>query len=218
MEIFGIGPIELLLILILSFIVFGPERLPEIGRMLGRLVAKILAWQHQSPEARMIQEIRKDFQREIVELRDEIVRAQQQLNLAQEGAELNQQVRSMLSVSPDSATSPTIKHATHAQPAARPPRTVVTRTTDTTPPAPGNTATNVIGGQNADHGEAPPAAISPTVDSGQEAVPELATLAARLQTLQNDVALIQAQLRRYRLLDTPSSAPEPSAEQEVKSS
>lgn len=218
MEIFGIGPIELLLILILSFIVFGPERLPEIGRMLGHLVAKVLAWQHQSPEARMIQEIRKDFQREIVELRDEIVRAQQQLNLDQEGSELNQQIRSMLSVSPDSTTSPTIKPATNVQPAAHPPRTVVTSTSDATPPATDNAATQVIAGQNADHAEAPPSPVSPMVTPGKEAAPELATLTAQLQALQNDVALIQAQLRRYRLLDTPPSSAEPSTEQEVRSS
>ncbi len=214
MEIFGIGPIELLLILILSFIVFGPERLPEIGRLLGRLVAKILAWQHQSPEARMIQEIRKDFQREIIELRDEIVRAQQQLNLSPEGSELNQQIRSMLSGSPDSTTVPSIKPATNMQPAAQPPRTVVPRTSDVTPPATGNVATDHLSTPLS----TPPEPVPPTGATGTETVPDLAILAAQLQVLQKDVALIQAQLRRYRLLDAPPSSAEPSTEQEVRSS
>jgi TatA/E family protein of Tat protein translocase len=36
MELFGIGPMELILILIVAMMVFGPERLPTIGAKLGR--------------------------------------------------------------------------------------------------------------------------------------------------------------------------------------
>ena len=36
MEIFGIGPAELILILIVAFIVLGPERLPAVARALGK--------------------------------------------------------------------------------------------------------------------------------------------------------------------------------------
>jgi TatA/E family protein of Tat protein translocase len=34
--VFNIGPTELLIILVLALIVFGPQRLPEIGRSIGR--------------------------------------------------------------------------------------------------------------------------------------------------------------------------------------
>ena len=33
---FNIGPTELIIILVLALIVFGPARLPEIGRSIGR--------------------------------------------------------------------------------------------------------------------------------------------------------------------------------------
>jgi sec-independent protein translocase protein TatA len=38
MEFLGIGPGELLLILVIALIVFGPRRLPEIGRTLGKAI------------------------------------------------------------------------------------------------------------------------------------------------------------------------------------
>jgi TatA/E family protein of Tat protein translocase len=36
MDIFGLGPMEILLILIIGLLIFGPEKLPKIGRDLGR--------------------------------------------------------------------------------------------------------------------------------------------------------------------------------------
>lgn len=41
MNLFGIGPGELLLILILALIVFGPRRLPEIARSLGQVMREL---------------------------------------------------------------------------------------------------------------------------------------------------------------------------------
>jgi sec-independent protein translocase protein TatB len=84
MNFLGVGPFELILILVLGLVVLGPERLRTMGRSTGKLVAQLLAWQQQSPEAQMVQQIRDDFQREIVDLRDELVRAREQLDVSAE--------------------------------------------------------------------------------------------------------------------------------------
>jgi sec-independent protein translocase protein TatB len=98
MDIFGVGPIEIIIILVLGLIVFGPERLPEVGRFLGKQLAKVMAWQQQSPEAQMIQQIRQDFEKEIVDLRDELVRARQQIDVSQDMQRLRTEANSLFSL------------------------------------------------------------------------------------------------------------------------
>jgi sec-independent protein translocase protein TatB len=118
MTIFGIGPFELLLIAILGLIVFGPERLPEIGRFIGRTVARVLAWQHQSPEAQMIQQLRREMDQEIIDLRDEIIRARQQLDISTEANKIHQETRSLLQGSlqaPGASTLPATASAQESQ-------------------------------------------------------------------------------------------------------
>ncbi|MBM2810150.1 MAG: putative twin-arginine translocation protein, TatA/E family [Chloroflexi bacterium] len=56
MEIFGMGPLELGLIMALALIVFGPDKLPEIARQVGRTVGEI---------RRISSEVTSEFQRSI---------------------------------------------------------------------------------------------------------------------------------------------------------
>jgi Sec-independent protein translocase protein TatA len=42
MELFGIGPLELLLILLLALIIFGPKDIEKAGRTLGRSLYKLI--------------------------------------------------------------------------------------------------------------------------------------------------------------------------------
>lgn len=96
MEIFNIHIFEFLLIAGLALVVFGPERLPEVGRFIGQQVAKFLAWQQQSPELQMLNEVRGEFEREIASLRDELVRTRQQLDVTREMSQLKDDLRPML--------------------------------------------------------------------------------------------------------------------------
>jgi sec-independent protein translocase protein TatB len=43
MEIFGMGPGEMLIILVLALIIVGPQKLPELGRNLGRTIGEFKA-------------------------------------------------------------------------------------------------------------------------------------------------------------------------------
>ena len=95
-EIFNVHIFEFLLIGGLALVVFGPERLPEVGRFLGQQVARFLAWQQQSPELQMLNEVRGEFEREIASLRDELVRTRKQLDISSDISAIKDELRPML--------------------------------------------------------------------------------------------------------------------------
>ncbi len=68
MEFFGVGPGELLVVLVIALIVFGPRRLPEIGRTLGKT----------------IREFREASQELTTQLRSEMDAASEELKSASE--------------------------------------------------------------------------------------------------------------------------------------
>lgn len=70
MNFLGIGPGELLLILILALIIFGPRRLPEIGRALGKSIREF----RQASE-----ELTEQFREELQAASDELQGASEAL-------------------------------------------------------------------------------------------------------------------------------------------
>jgi len=98
MEIFNIHLLEFLLIAGLGLIIFGPERLPEVGRFLGKQMARFLAWQQQSPELQMINEVRSELDREIAGLRDELLKTRTQLDVSKDMETLRNDLRSMVNL------------------------------------------------------------------------------------------------------------------------
>jgi Tat protein translocase TatB subunit len=67
MNVLGIGPFELLLILVIATIVLGPERMAQTGRMLGRLYA-----QYRTRWQRDVDELTGELRRELEELQQEM--------------------------------------------------------------------------------------------------------------------------------------------------
>jgi sec-independent protein translocase protein TatB len=67
MELFGIGPLELLLILLLALIIFGPKDIEKAGRSLGRSLYKLInseTWRTLSQASRKLKNIPDDLIRE----------------------------------------------------------------------------------------------------------------------------------------------------------
>ncbi len=77
MNFFGIGIPELMLILVIALIVFGPQRLPEIGRSIGKAVRDFREmsagftseWEELSKE---FEETASEVQREVKEVEAQI--------------------------------------------------------------------------------------------------------------------------------------------------
>ena len=64
MELLGVGPGEILLILVIMLLVFGPERLPEFARQAGLFVVRVRDWIQRSPDAAHVLRARADLERE----------------------------------------------------------------------------------------------------------------------------------------------------------
>jgi sec-independent protein translocase protein TatB len=238
MNILGVGPLELVFILVLGLIVLGPERLPEAGRFLGRQLARVLAWQQQSPEAQLIQQIRAEFEQEIVGLRDEIVRARQQIDVSSDFQRLQTETRSLLSppagvempahsiAPPRIVPQPGVVPAgmSNGGPAAAPPAPAAA---DPAPAPPTTTPDGDDPGRQiverrrrlieGDYGEDdyPYPAVEPGADVAGHtpAAPSDDDLLARVRALAADLAALQEQLRERGLLapdwQPPSHAKQP---------
>lgn len=67
MEIFNVGPLEFLLILILAFVILGPQDMVTYSRRLGRWVYRFLRsplWLYLTGSARELQELPRQMLRE----------------------------------------------------------------------------------------------------------------------------------------------------------
>lgn len=74
MNIFGIGLPEMIIILVIALLIFGPKKLPEIGRSLGKTIR---SFQEASKE------FESEFKREIDTSKDDSVKMKAQLESAE---------------------------------------------------------------------------------------------------------------------------------------
>ena len=78
---FGLGAGEILIILIIAFLLFGPKQLPEIGRQVGKAVKGLKETaddlrQSVEPEVNLIQQevkmVEQDFQASIKDVEEQV--------------------------------------------------------------------------------------------------------------------------------------------------
>jgi TatA/E family protein of Tat protein translocase len=60
MDFFGIGPLELVLILVIALMVFGPGKLPELARQLGRA-----AREFRKASSELTHDFKQEFEKEL---------------------------------------------------------------------------------------------------------------------------------------------------------
>lgn len=93
MNIFGIGPSELILILLILLVVVGPERLPTLARQGGQMLVRTRNWIQRSPDAAMVLRARQEIEQELNQLRMSLVEVQNARNEVIEAAkQINQTV------------------------------------------------------------------------------------------------------------------------------
>lgn len=76
MNILGIGPGELILIMIILLVVVGPERLPGLARQGGQMLVRVRNWVQKSPDAAMIMRARQEIEQELASLRSSLLEVQ----------------------------------------------------------------------------------------------------------------------------------------------
>lgn len=76
MNILGIGPGELLLILFILLVVVGPQRLPELARQLAHLLVRVRNWIQHSPDAALVLRARQEIEQELASIKASLLEFQ----------------------------------------------------------------------------------------------------------------------------------------------
>ena len=93
---FGIGPMELAVILLVALLVLGPKRLPEVMKMIGRMMAELKKTAEDVKKEIVQEEDMKDIQDSLREISDVPRLVQRQLekeveDLAREESQNNKE-------------------------------------------------------------------------------------------------------------------------------
>lgn len=86
MNFLGIGPGELILILVILLLVVGPDRLPQLARQAGRMLVTVRNWVQRSPDAAMVMRARQEIEQELATLRASLLEVQHVRNEVIEAA------------------------------------------------------------------------------------------------------------------------------------
>jgi sec-independent protein translocase protein TatB len=76
MNFLGVGPGELILIVIVTLLVVGPERLPGMARQAGRFLVRVRNWMQTSPDAALVLRARQELELELAQIRTSLLEVQ----------------------------------------------------------------------------------------------------------------------------------------------
>lgn len=98
MDFFGIGPLELLLILVILIVVVGPEKVPDVARRLGRAVRAF-----RGATTQITQEIDKELRsiKEDVNISEELRSIKKDVNISEELRSIKEDVKIDISLDGD---------------------------------------------------------------------------------------------------------------------
>lgn len=115
MDFLGVGPLEIIFVLVIALVVVGPEKLPVLARQAGKLVVSVRDWVQKSPDAAMILRARQEIESELANIRESLAEVQ---TARDEVVKAVQQVNTLVKEDVLDATTRAVDEATHG-PVAR---------------------------------------------------------------------------------------------------
>jgi sec-independent protein translocase protein TatB len=215
MNFLGVGPGELILILIIALVVVGPERLPGLARQFGRALVRVRNWMQTSPDAALVLRARQELEQELAQIRSSLLEVQSVRNEVLDVAkQIDEAVSPIASIRPPSLSELIKEPVDKPQPrtnngqAGGEPEAAAD---ESQPAAPmdGESPVDVALDQLADVSDASAAEPNAAMADGAQpdsALPGLSALereelGLRIQAVMADLNALQEQLRRRGLLD-----------------
>jgi len=93
MSFFGMGPTELLIIILIAIILFGSKKIPELARSLGVAVKEFRKATREIEEATEVEEVKKEDDKEMRKLIFEVAR---KLGIETEGRDFREVAREVI--------------------------------------------------------------------------------------------------------------------------
>jgi sec-independent protein translocase protein TatB len=211
MNILGIGPGELVLILVIALLVVGPDRLPDLARQAGRLLVTVRNWIQRSPDAAMVLRARQEIEQELSMLRTSLLEVQNVRNEVMEAARQVSTIvtedvlgttRDALSTVNEqfSGISSEVQAALKGQTVARG-SAVAPADPELAPPADAEAAPAVEAAFSA------PAPVAPATPAATPAAPDLEELGAQVRAVLGELRALQEELRQRGALSADWRAP-----------
>ena len=102
---FNIGPTELILILGVALIIFGPGKLPELGQTLGKTIREFKG---------AINNIDEDIKKEVKDIKDEVNEVKEMVDVRAAVQDIQNDVKNAVKIDLDTATAKEVSQTTES--------------------------------------------------------------------------------------------------------